>query len=144
MIVTGLSAEPLDTRALCDRIRRDDCGALVVFEGTTRSPSGGREVLRLEYEAYTALAERRLRELAEEAAERFGAPGVVAMHRVGIVPVGEASVVVACAAPHRAGAFEAARWLIDTLKAEVAIWKREHFAGGESAWAAGEDAPRRA
>ncbi|MFN2615093.1 MAG: molybdenum cofactor biosynthesis protein MoaE [Actinomycetota bacterium] len=134
MIVTGLSAERLDTAALTNDIRRADCGALVVFEGSTRSPSEGRMVLKLEYEAWPERAERQLRAFAEEAVERWGARAVVAVHRTGEVPVGEPSVVVAVAAPHRAEAFEAARWLIDTLKAQCAIWKKEIFEDGE-AWA---------
>ncbi len=140
MIVSGLSAGPIDTVALLVRIRSDDCGAIVSFEGTTRSPNEGREVVRLAYEAYEERAERQLRELAEEAVMRFGARGVVAVHRTGIVPAGETSVLVACAAPHRGEAFEAARWLIDSIKSDVAIWKQEHFAGGARAWTGVEDA----
>jgi molybdopterin synthase catalytic subunit len=139
VIVTGLRSGPLDARALVERIRRADCGAVVVFEGTTRSPSEGRDVVRLEYEAYGERAERQLRELAEEAIARFGARGVVAVHSTGVVPPGETSVVVAVATPHRGEAFEGARWLIDTLKADVAIWKKEVFADGE-AWVGVDDA----
>jgi molybdopterin synthase catalytic subunit len=132
-IVTGLSEGPLDVEALTSSIRRADCGALVVFEGTTRSPSEGRVVTRLEYEAYEERVVAQLRALATEAASRWGLGGVVAMHRTGIVPIGEPSVLVACAAPHRGEAFEAARWLIDTIKADAAIWKKEIFEDGE-AW----------
>lgn len=133
-LITGLSEEALDVAALVARIRAAECGAVVVFEGSTRSPNEGRTVLRLEYEAYEARAEKQLRELAEEAVARWDARGVVAMHRTGTVPIGEPSVLVAVATPHRVEAFEAARWLIDTLKAEVAIWKKEIFDDGE-AWA---------
>lgn len=132
MIVTGLSAEPLDVRALTDRIRRDDCGALVVFEGTTRSPNDGERVLRLSYEAWAEQAERQLRALAERAVERWELGGAVAVHRTGEVAPGRPSVVVAASAPHRDEAFAAARWLLDTLKAEVAIWKKEITARGET------------
>lgn len=134
IVVTGLSAEPLDVPSLVARIRRPECGAIVVFEGTTRSPSEGREVVRLEYEAYEARAERQLRAFAEEVGERYGCAGVVAVHRTGVVPIGEPSVVVAAASPHRPEAFAAARELIDRVKAEAAIWKKEIFADGE-AWA---------
>jgi molybdopterin synthase catalytic subunit len=133
IVVTGLGVEPLDVRALTDRIRRPDCGAVVVFEGTTRSPSEGRDVLRLEYEAYEERAARQIREFAEEAVARYGLGGVVAVHRTGVVPIGEPSVIVAAAAPHRPEAFEAARALIDRVKDEAAIWKKEIFADGE-AW----------
>ena len=133
VIVTGLSEGRLDVEALTNSIRRADCGALVAFEGTTRSPSEGRIVTRLEYEAYEERAQAQLRALALEASDRWGLGGVVAMHRTGVVPIGEPSVLVACAAPHRAEAFEAARWLIDTIKADAAIWKKEIFEDGE-AW----------
>ena len=133
MIVTGLSSEPLDVGGLVDKIRAPGCGGLVVFEGSTRSPSDGREVVRLSYEAWGARAQAQLDEIAHDARARWNLCGVVAMHRIGDVPIGETSVVVAASAPHRAEAFEAARWLIDTLKATVAIWKKEVFADGE-AW----------
>lgn len=138
MIVTGLSAEPLDVAALVARIRRPDCGGLVAFEGSTRSPDAGRVVERLWYEAWEEKAEQQLRALATEAMERWPLGGVVAVHRTGDVPPGEPSVLVAASAPHRAEAFEAARWLIDTLKATVAVWKKEIFEDGE-AWANAPD-----
>jgi len=133
VIVTGLSDDALDVAALTQKIRRPDCGALVTFEGTTRSPSDGRIVKLLEYEAYEARATAQLRALDSEAAEKWSLGGVVAMHRTGAVPIGQSSVFVACSSPHRAEAFEAARWLIDTIKADVAIWKKEIFEDGE-AW----------
>jgi molybdopterin synthase catalytic subunit len=132
-IVTALSEGPLDVVALIKQIWRPDCGAVVTFEGTTRSPNEGREVKSLEYEAYEDRALKQLRALAEEAATRFGLGGVVAVHRTGAVPIGHPSVVVACASAHRAEAFDGARWLIDRIKADVAIWKKEIFADGE-AW----------
>ena len=138
MIVSGLSAEPLDVATLVARIRRADCGAIVTFEGTTRSPSEGNDVERLSYEAFERRATEQLAALADEAMTRFGARGVVAMHRTGDVPIGEPSVVVACAAPHRAEAFEAARWLIDTVKDQVAVWKREVFRDGSTSWVGSE------
>ncbi len=138
MIVTGLSSEPLDVAALVARIRRPDCGGVVVFEGSTRSPSEDKEVQQLSYEAYESRATAQLEQLARDAMERFGVRGVLAMHRTGDVPIGEPSVVVACAAPHRAEAFEAARWLIDTLKQEVAVWKKEIFTDGSASWVGGE------
>ena len=95
MIVTGLSAEPLDVRALTDQIRREDCGALVVFEGMTRSPDDGRTVESLTYEAWAESAERQLRDLAERAVQRWSLGGAVAVHRTGDVPPGQPSVVVA-------------------------------------------------
>lgn len=134
VVVTGLEPGPLDVGALVDRIRRPDCGGLVVFEGSTRSPSEGREVLRLEYEAWERRARAQLRAIAEEVAAEHGLGGVVAVHRVGLVPIGETSVVVAASAPHRAEAFAAARTVIDRVKGECAIWKKEVFVDG-AAWA---------
>jgi molybdopterin synthase catalytic subunit len=125
------------TRALVDRIRRSNCGGLVVFEGSTRSPSEGKTVLRLEYEAYEERARRQLDELAREATRRWDLGGVIAVHRTGVVPIGEPSIVVATVSPHRSEAFEAARWLIDTIKEQVAIWKKEIFADG-SRWVGAE------
>jgi len=132
-IVTALSDGPLDVVALIHQIWRADCGAVVTFEGTTRSPNEGREVRSLEYEAYEDRALKQLRALAEEAAATFGLGGVVAVHRTGAVPIGQPSVVVACASAHRGEAFDGARWLIDRIKADVAIWKKEIFVDGE-AW----------
>ena len=133
MIVTGLSSEPLDIDALTSGVRDPSCGAVVTFAGTTRSPSEGRFVEGLSYEAWTERAEGQLLDLADQARARWSLGGVVAMHRVGEVGVGEVGVFVACSAPHRTEAFEAARWLIDEIKSTVAIWKKEIFADGE-AW----------
>jgi molybdopterin synthase catalytic subunit len=133
IIVTDLTHERIDAGAVVAQIRREDCGGLASFEGSTRSPSDGRVVVELSYEAYEERARTQLSGLAAEAAERWGLGGVVAVHRVGVVPPGEPSVLVAASAPHREQAFAAARWLIDTVKAEVAIWKKEIFEDGE-AW----------
>lgn len=133
VIVTALTADPIDVAALVARIRRPECGGLVAFEGSTRSPSDGRHVERLEYEAWAERAEKQLVDLAEEAARTFGLGGVVAVHRTGVVPTGEPSVLVAASSAHRVQAFEAARWLIDTMKEQAAIWKKEIFEDGE-AW----------
>ncbi len=130
VVVTGLSAEPIDAAALVARIRRADCGGLVVFEGSTRSPSQGRDVTSLEYEAYEERATAQLDALAREAAARYELGGVVAVHRTGPVPIGQPSVIVAASAGHRAEAFQAARWLIDTIKEQAAIWKKEVFQDG--------------
>jgi len=131
IIVTMLSAQPLDIVGLIRQIWREDCGAIVTFEGTTRSPSDGKIVRLLEYEAYEERAAAQLKELANEAADTFGLGGVVAAHRTGVVPVGEVGVVVSCVAAHRDQAFDGARWLIDRVKDDAAIWKKEVFEDGE-------------
>ena len=131
VIIVSLSEDPLGVVDMIKQIVRDDCGAIVTFEGTTRSPSDGKIVRLLEYEAYEERALNQLKELADEAVEKFGLGGVAAAHRTGVVPVGEVSVVVSCVAAHRDQAFEGARWLIDKIKADAAIWKKEVFEDGE-------------
>lgn len=133
IVVTAVTPEPIDVAALVARIRRPECGGLVAFEGSTRSPSDGKQVQRLEYEAWVDRAEAQLADLAAQAAETYGLGGVVAVHRTGVVPAGEPSVLVAASSPHRVQAFEAARWLIDTIKERASIWKKEIFEDGE-AW----------
>ena len=131
IVVTMLSAQPLDIVGLIRQIWREDCGAVVTFEGTTRSPSDGKVVRLLEYEAYEERAAAQLKALADEAVDTFGLGGVVAAHRTGVVPVGEVSVVVSAVAAHRDQAFDGARWLIDRIKDDAAIWKKEIFEDGE-------------
>ena len=106
-------------------------GAIVTFLGTTRNANEGRRVVRLEYEAYGRMATREMTALAAEAGRRWPLRKVAMMHRIGVVPVGEASVGIAVSAGHRAEAFAACHWLIDRLKEIVPIWKREHFRGGQ-------------
>jgi len=114
------------------------CGAQVVFSGTVRDHAEGRSgVSRIEYEAYTEQVEARLADIAREARHRWPMVGRIALlHRVGELTVGEISVLVVVSAPHRAEAFEAARWAIDVLKETVPIWKRETWEGGAD-WATG-------
>ena len=130
----GLSPEPLPLGAATDWAVLPRCGAVVVFSGTARDPSGDRVgVTRLEYEAYDEQALPRLEAIATEARTRWPDLGRLALlHRTGVVPVGESAVVVVASAPHRSAAFEAARFAIDALKATVPIWKRETWDGGES------------
>jgi molybdopterin synthase catalytic subunit len=111
-------------------VRDPAAGAVVAFLGTTRNTNAGRRVVRLEYEAFTAMAEHEMRRLADEARRRWPIRRVAMAHRIGRVPVGEASVGIAVSAGHRAEAFAACHWLIDRLKEIVPIWKREHYRGG--------------
>jgi molybdopterin synthase catalytic subunit len=130
----GLSATPLPVAEAVAWAVRPDCGGLVLFSGTARDHAEGRPgVERLEYEAYDAEVVPRLQAVADEARARWPTVGRVALlHRTGVVDVGDSAVVVVVSAPHRAEAFEAARFCIDTLKRSVPIWKRETWAGGES------------
>jgi molybdopterin synthase catalytic subunit len=114
-------------------VERPDCGAVVTFAGTVRDHAPGRDgVDEIEYEAYDTQVEPRLRQIAEHAAGRWpGVARVVIWHRVGTLAVGETSIVVAVSSAHRAEAFDAARYCIDTVKTSVPIWKRERWATGE-------------
>jgi len=126
-----LSAEPLDVAAVVAEAASDDAGAISTFVGTVRRSSRGREVVRLEYEAFEEMAEPMLRSLADELTERHGLCAVAIHHRVGVVEIGEPSIVIAVSAPHRAAAIDACREAIDTLKQTIPLWKKEIYADGE-------------
>jgi molybdopterin synthase catalytic subunit len=130
----ALTPDPLPVAAASAWVVRVDCGATVTFTGTARDHAPGRSgVHRLEYEAYEEPALARMRALLAESRIRWPTLGRVALlHRTGMVELADAAVVVAVSAPHRAEAFEAARFAIDELKRSVPIWKREAWAGGES------------
>ena len=130
----ALSLQPLPVAEASAWVVRPDCGATVTFTGTARDHAPGRPgVHRLEYEAYEEQVEPRLALLAAEVRTRWPAVGRIALlHRVGVLAIGEPAVVVAVSAPHRAEAFEAARFAIDELKRTAPIWKRESWDGGES------------
>ena len=115
-------------------------GAVCVFDGIVRDNTRGRKTLHLDYEAYREMALAQMKALADEALERFGVRDVAMVHRLGRLVVGETSVLVAVASAHRGAAFDACRWLIDTLKKTVPIWKREQFVDGV-VWADGEPFP---
>ena len=121
----------VDVAALEAAVADPAAGAICTFVGTTRESNVGRKVLRLEYEAYEAMALSEIRKLADEAGRRWEITRIAIAHRVGVVEIGETSVAIAVSAPHRAEAFEACRFAIDRLKEIVPIWKKEHFAGGE-------------
>jgi molybdopterin synthase catalytic subunit len=127
--------QPLSLEAVSGAVRREGAGAIVVFQGTTR------DVERLEYEAYSEMAERRIAAILADCVHRHGLEAAAADHRVGGVPLGDASVIVAVSAAHRAEAFAGAREAIDRIKAEAPIWKREVDAGTERAWPEGSPAP---
>jgi molybdopterin synthase catalytic subunit len=122
-------------------VRDPGAGAVVTFVGTTRNANEGRRVVRLEYEAYGRMATREMETLAATATRRWRLKKVAMVHRIGVVPVGEASVAIAVSAGHRPEAFAACQWLIDRLKEIVPIWKREHFRGGQIWIGAQQSAP---
>ena len=125
-----LSTEPLDVARVVAEAASDDAGAVASFVGTVRRQSRGRDVARLEYEAFAEMAEPMLRQLAEELTAKHGLCAVAIHHRVGPVDIGEASVVIAVSAPHRAAALDACREAIDTLKKTIPLWKKEIYADG--------------
>ncbi|HVC43207.1 MAG TPA: molybdenum cofactor biosynthesis protein MoaE [Candidatus Binataceae bacterium] len=127
----AIGREVIDVAALERAVADPAAGATVTFAGTTRIGNAGRRVLRLEYEAYEAMALSELRKLAQEAGKRFTIVRIAIRHRVGVVEIGETSVAIAVSAAHRAAAFEACRFAIDRLKEIVPIWKKEYFEGGE-------------
>jgi MoaE-MoaD fusion protein len=128
-----LSSQPLDVAAVVAEAESDDAGAISTFVGTVRRSSRGREVVRLEYEAFEEMAEPMLRSLADELTERHGLCAVAIHHRLGVVEIGEPSIVIAVSAPHRAAAIEACREAIDTLKQTIPLWKKEIYEDG-SEW----------
>jgi len=132
--------EPIDPHALLEAIKHPEDGAAVVFEGVVRNQTRGRHTLYLDYEAYEEMAAKQMSTLAEQARAQFPVREVAIVHRLGRVEIGETSVLIVVASAHRAAAFEACRWLIDTLKRTVPIWKKEYFEDG-AVWADGEPFP---
>ena len=138
--VVSLVREPIDSAPLVAAIKQGEDGAVVVFDGIVRNNTRGRRTLYLVYEAYEDMALRMMHELARQAVAEHAVRQLALVHRLGRLEVGETSVLIAVASAHRAQAFEACRWLIDTLKKTVPIWKKEHFEDG-AVWADGEPFP---
>jgi molybdopterin synthase catalytic subunit len=135
-----LVREPIEADALVAAAKRGEDGAVVVFDGIVRNNTRGRQTLHLDYEAYEEMATKQMNELAREALTRFGVRHVFIVHRLGRLQVGETSVLIVVASAHRGHAYDASRWLIDTLKKTVPIWKKETFVDG-AVWADGEPFP---
>ena len=134
-----ITADPIDIAAAIRFTQTPEAGGIDVFLGTTRTETraDGVALIALDYEAYPELALKQLHELAAGAREKWPIVRCVVLHRIGRVALAEPSVVIAVATPHRAEAFEACRWLIDSLKSVAAIWKREVWSDGETTWVAG-------
>ena len=141
-----LTEAGIDVGVVREAVSRDEAGAVLVFEGVTRNHHDGRAVVRLEYEAYASMAKTQMSVICDTIASRWPGSRVAMIHRIGVVDVGEASVVIAVSAPHRDEAYAASRFAIDTLKASVPIWKKEVYADG-SVWKANaefsDEAPSR-
>ncbi len=126
-----LTETPIDLAAALAHVQTGSAGAVDVFIGTVRNQTAQKRVVRLEYEAYAPMALKKMEELAAAARRRWPVERLALIHRVGVLEIGEAAVVIAVSTPHRAEAFEACRWLIDTLKDVVPIWKKEVFEDGD-------------
>ncbi|GHO54769.1 molybdopterin synthase catalytic subunit 1 [Ktedonobacter sp. SOSP1-85] len=134
--IIQLTHAPLERDALVAAVSHPSVGGIVVFEGVVRDHARGKQVRHLEYEAYEEMARQRIQEIIAEAEQRWGVERVAVAHRFGRLEIGEASVIIVVASPHRAEAFDACRYIIDTLKASVPIWKKEVATTGEE-WVEG-------
>ncbi len=132
--------ETIDSQRTVSGLKRGEDGATLIFEGIVRNQTRGRKTLYLDYEAYEEMALEQMESLAEQALQQFQIRDVALVHRLGRLEIGETSVLIAVASAHRAAAFDACRWLIDTLKRTVPIWKKEYFEDGV-VWADGEPFP---
>ena len=132
--MSHLTHNPIDPAAVLASVQSPEAGAAVLFLGTVRRHTEGRETSSLDYEGFEPMAEQKLAELEHRASERWPLVGCTVIHRLGHLELGEASVAVAVSAAHRQIAFEAGQWLIDTLKQTVPIWKRENWADGTREW----------
>ncbi|WP_263354793.1 molybdenum cofactor biosynthesis protein [Acidicapsa acidisoli] len=139
-VVTYLTREVISADKLVANAKQGSDGAVVVFDGIVRDNTRGRKTLYLDYESYEEMASKQMTELAAQAIERFSVRGVTIVHRLGRLEIGETSVLIVVASAHRGVAFDACRWLIDTLKTTVPIWKKEMFLDG-AVWADGEPFP---
>ena len=131
---TAIVTRVIDPAPLVDAVRSNDIGAISVFLGTVRETSDGRGVTALDYSAYRSMAEEELAAIVDEAEARFGVSSIVVEHRVGELSLGEVSVGIAAAHPHRQPAMDCTRFVIDEIKKRVPIWKREHYVDGTSEW----------
>lgn len=137
---TSITREKIDTQGVVEDLKHGEDGASVVFEGVVRNQTRGRKTRFLDYEAYEEMALQQMESLAAQAVEQFKVRDVAIVHRLGRLEIGETSVLIVVASAHRGPAFDACRWIIDTLKRTVPIWKKEHFEDG-AVWADGEPFP---
>jgi molybdopterin synthase catalytic subunit len=135
-----ITQEVIDTARIMEEMKAGADGAVCVFDGIVRNNTRGRQTLFLDYEAYETMALQQMEGLGAEAITQFGVRDVALVHRLGRLQVGESSVLIVVASAHRGAAFDACRWLIDTLKKTVPIWKKEQFVDG-AVWADGEPFP---
>lgn len=135
-----LTQDPIDGQRITEALKSGADGAVCVFDGVVRNNTHGRQTLFLDYSAYEEMALAQMRVLTQEAIAKFGVRDVALVHRLGKIEVGETSIFIAVASAHRGAAFDACRWVIDTLKRTVPIWKKEYFVDG-AVWADGDPFP---
>ncbi len=140
MTRAAIVREAIDTAKVLAEIKGPEDGAAIAFEGIVRNNTRGRQTLYLDYEAYEEMALQQMEDLAAEALAQFKVREVAIVHRLGRLEIGETSVLIVVASAHRGAAYDASRWLIDTLKRKVPIWKKEYFVDG-AVWADGEAFP---
>ena len=129
--MSHLTDSPIDSQALAKSVMRSSDGACVVFEGVVRDHHEGKRVESIFYDAYRPMAEKEIQKIADDIHTRFPQVALAVVHRLGKLNVGEASIVIACASPHRGEAFDACRYVIDRFKQTVPIWKKERGPSGE-------------
>jgi molybdopterin synthase catalytic subunit len=129
-----VTTEPLNVQHINDLVKRPTDGAVVTFDGIVRNNFDGRPVHFLEYEAYAVMAESKMAEIGAAVRQKFAIGEIAMVHRIGHLDIGESSIVIAVAAPHRQAAFEACAYAMDRVKAEVPVWKKECFADGADHW----------
>ncbi|KAL1421681.1 hypothetical protein MTO96_023102 [Rhipicephalus appendiculatus] len=134
-----LSEDALDVGAALAQVGSQDCGAISVFLGTTRNHCDGKTVDKLSYEAYAPMAKREMLRICEGIRERWAVKNIAIVHRLGVVPLGESSVLIAVSSEHRQEAMDASKYAIDELKRRVPIWKKEHYGSGDDQWKANKE-----
>lgn len=134
MIEARLTTKPIDASALLAEVQNEQDGAQLLFLGVVRNHHQGREVLRIDYEAYEPMARKELQKIAEEVAAEHGLQRVLVVHRFGRHEIGDASVAIVIGSPHRAAAYAASKQIMDRIKVDVPIWKKEYFANGTVEW----------
>lgn len=130
----SITDQDIDYTAITERVRSNECGAVVLFMGTVREMTGDRQTVALDYEAYPEMATKMMEQLIAETREQWSVHSIAMEHRTGHLALGEISVAIAVSSPHRPQAFEAGRFLIDRLKQIVPIWKKENWSDGTTEW----------
>ncbi|KAK4250945.1 Molybdopterin biosynthesis MoaE [Corynascus novoguineensis] len=138
----ALTSSPLNIPSITDRVRSPQAGAIVLFAGTTRDSFDNKPVKELQYTAYAPLALRTMLDIAAALKAKHGLKGIAMVHRLGVVPVGEESILIAVSSPHRQAAWRAGEEALEECKARVEVWKREEFEAGEGVWRANRDGAR--